>query len=72
MIFFIQKQNTYNLRNEQTWEIRRVKSVYNGTETLSFRGPKTWDMLPNDIKQSHSLQEFKNLHDFYFSSQIPR
>ena len=55
---FIPKQNTYNLRNSQVWEIRPVKSVYNGTETLSFRGPKTWDMLPNDIKISESLQEF--------------
>ena len=55
---FIPKQNTYNLRNSQVWEIRPVKSVYNGTETLSFRGPKTWDMLPNDIKLSESLQEF--------------
>ena len=56
---FIQKQNTsYNLRNVQTWDIRAVKSVYNGTETLSFRGPKTWDMLPNDIKNSESLKEF--------------
>ena len=55
---FIQKENTYNLRNKQPWEIRPVKSVYNGTETLSFRGPKTWDMLPNSIKQSESLQEF--------------
>ena len=58
MIFFIQKQNTYNLRNKQPWEIRPVKSVYNGTETLSFRGPKTWDSLPNNIKKSKSLQEF--------------
>ena len=55
---FIPRQNTYNLRNSQVWEIRPVKSVYNGTETLSFRGPKTWDMLPNDIKISDSLQEF--------------
>ena len=55
---FVQKQNTYNLRNEQVWEIRPVKSVYNDTETLSFRGPKTWDMLPKNIKKSESLQEF--------------
>ena len=55
---FIQKDNTYNLRSGQVWEIRAVKSVYNGTESLSFRGPKTWDMLPTDIKKSESLREF--------------
>ena len=55
---FIQKENKYNLRNEQIWEIRAVKSVYNGTESLSFRGPKTWDILPRDIRNSESLSEF--------------
>ena len=39
-------------------EDRVVKSVQNGTESLSFRGPKTWDMLPDDIKKSESLREF--------------
>ena len=34
---FIQKENTCNLRREQVWETRAVKSVYNGTESLSFR-----------------------------------
>ena len=55
---FIQKENTYNLRRDHIWEIRAVKSVYHGTESLSFRGPKTWDMLPTDIKNSESLREF--------------
>ena len=55
---FVQTQNTYNLRNEQVWEIRPVKSVYNDTETLSLRGPKIWAMLLNDIKKSESLKEF--------------
>ena len=55
---FIQKESTYNLRNEKALEIRAVKSVYSGTESLSFRGPKTWDMLPKDIKSSESLREF--------------
>ena len=55
---FVNKDNIYNLRSEPKWEIRTVKSVYHGTESLSFRGPKTWDMLPSDIQNSKSLQEF--------------
>ena len=31
-----------------------------GTETLSFRGPKIWDLITNEIKQAKSLKEFKN------------
>ena len=55
---FIQNENTYNLRSKSTWKIRAVKSVFHGTESLSFRGPKTWDMLSTDIKKSESLREF--------------
>ena len=55
---FVQNKNTYDLRVKSTWKIRAVKSVYHGTESLSFRGPKTWDMLPSDIQNSKSLQEF--------------
>ena len=46
---FFKKENRYNLRSESCWEIPAVKSVYHGTESLSFRGPKTWDILPIDI-----------------------
>ena len=55
---FVQNDNIYDLRSNPTWKIRPVKSVYHGTESLSFRGPKTWDMVPTDIKTSESLREF--------------
>ena len=55
---FVRKENAYHLRSNPVWKIRAVKSVHNGTESLSFRGPKTWDMLPDDIKKSESLREF--------------
>ena len=48
---FIKKDNIYKLRNETRWETGAVKSVYHGTESLSFRGPKMWVMLPTDIKK---------------------
>ena len=49
----------YNLRNRNPFQLRNITSVYNGMETLSFRGPKTWSIVPNDIKNSTSLKEFK-------------
>ena len=49
----------YNLRNNRTWITHNVRTVNNGTETLSFRGPKTWEILPNYIKNARSLTEFK-------------
>ena len=38
---------------------RNVRTVAYGTETLSFIGPKIWSLIPDDIKLSASLSEFK-------------
>ena len=49
----------YKLRNTNPFQASNVKTVYNGTETLSFRGPKTWALVPESIKNAISLKEFK-------------
>ena len=36
---------------------RNIKSVYNGTETLAYLGPKIWDLVPSDWKK-FSLSKF--------------
>ena len=56
---FIGTTNPHNLRNKNPFQSRNVHSVSNGTETLLFRGPKTWALVPNDFKQSSTLTEFK-------------
>ena len=53
------REMSYNLRNTNPFQQRNVVSVYNGTETLSFRGSKTWSIVPEEIKNSTSLKEFK-------------
>ena len=49
----------YNLRNINPFRTNNVHTVYNGTVTISFRGPKTCALVPKDIKFSESLIEFK-------------
>ena len=34
-------------------------TVYHGNESISFLGPKIWNILPNKIKQQTSLNSFK-------------
>ena len=51
--------NSYNLRNNPSFKTGNVHTTYNGTETLRYRGPITWDLLPSDIKESSGLDEFK-------------
>ena len=38
---------------------RNVRTVAYGTETVSFMGPKIWSLIPDEIKISSSLNEFK-------------
>ena len=56
---FNEVHNKYNLRNNRIWSTHNVRTVNCGTETLSFRGPKTWELLPDSIKEAKSLKEFK-------------
>ena len=56
---FEPKLSSYNTRRDNIVHTRAVKSVYNGTETISFRAQKTWNTIPNDIKNVTSLNEFK-------------
>ena len=56
---FPDSTNPYNLRNEPTFTNSNVRTVGYGTETIYFRGPKTWSLVPVAIKNSNSLPEFK-------------
>ena len=56
---FNQHDSPYNLRKKKLWETGNVRTVHYGTETFSYLGPKIWDLLPNKIKESTTLYEFK-------------
>ena len=47
------------LSNSKEKERRRVNSVWHGTELVSYLCPKIWDLVPNEIKESESLNGFK-------------
>ena len=56
---FAPKMSSYDLRNNDSFKIRRVNSVWHGTESVSDLGPKVWDLVPNEIQKSESLNGFK-------------
>ena len=51
--------NPYHLRNRQIYETENIRTVSYGIETISYRGPKTWALVPDKIKNSTNLLEFK-------------
>ena len=56
---FPRREVPYNLRNSNPFQSSHVNTVFRGTETISFRGPKTWNLVPENIKNAKSLNEFK-------------
>ena len=40
----------YNLRQDVSFRSYNVKTVLYGTETLSYLGPKIWNLVPSNIR----------------------
>ena len=50
---------TYNLRNNPEFRTENIRTTYSGSETSTFLGSKTWDLVPKSIKESSNINEFK-------------
>ena len=52
--------NIYNLRNDKSFKTSNVRTVHYGTETIRFRGPQTWNLIPEDFRNATNLKIFKS------------
>ena len=57
---FTKNQCNYELRNKRLWEPTNARTMTYGTETVTFMGPKIWDLIPTEIKKANSLTTFKS------------
>ena len=57
---FNKRNPNYQLRHTSHFSIPPVRSVYNGTESLSFLGPKIWDIVLTELKEVKTLNAFKS------------
>ena len=66
------KQNpNYQLRHTLHFSIPPVRSVYNGTESLPFLGPKVWDIVPTELKEVKTLSAFKSRIQNWWPQNCP-
>ena len=49
-LFQFREPITYELRRRSQFEIPFVHSVFSGTESLKFLGPKIWTLVPNELE----------------------
>ena len=55
-IFKLKAENSYNLRQASEFFRPMVKSVYHRTESISYLGPKIWDILPEKLKNIKGMK----------------
>ena len=55
----IRNNTHYNLRYAPTFLTKPIHSVFNGSESESYLGPKIWEQMLNDVKMINSLVRFK-------------
>ena len=58
-IFKLRTEMPYNTRNISEFLRPAVNSVYDGSESISYLGPKMWDILPEELKAIETLESFK-------------
>ena len=57
--FKFSDQQTYDMNHSSQFNVFQVRSVYNGTESISFLGPKVKQMIPASTNEKSSLESFK-------------
>ena len=60
------KEHNYNLCYEACqFKRENVKSTHYGIQSVRHLGPKIWNIVPQKIRESNSLNEFKSLIKFW-------
>ena len=52
---------SYNLRSNSNFLVPNVKSLFHGSDSISYIGPKIWDIVPLELKELTCLSAFKKV-----------
>ena len=63
-VFKLRDTPCYNLRHTSQFSTDLIQSVYNGTESASYLGPKIWEKISAEIKNKKSHDGFKRRLSF--------
>ena len=55
---FEQRNIQYNLRSQTDFQLGPVKTVNWGLRALRYLGPKIWNIVPFEVKNSETLEQF--------------
>ena len=55
----VKRNNAQNLRKPSEFVRPKVHCVFHGKESISYRGPQIWDMIPVKMKNLKTISAFK-------------
>ena len=67
---FITKETKCNLRRENSIVVNNVRTRY-GIDSISYLGPKIWDLVPAEIKECPTLNCFKQAFKAWIPVKCP-
>ena len=56
-LFEHKEEHYYNLRNNAECAIPAIRTVYHVSESISYLGPKIWNILPDRLKNAKHLNQ---------------
>ena len=56
---FVRRNIGYNLRSQPEFSLDSVNTTYYGLNSIKYLGPRLWNLLPNDVKNSENLTIFQ-------------
>ena len=67
---FDKTESRYNLRKEKKIATCSIRTTKYGLNSISYLGPKIWDLVPNEIKRCDNLISFKQkIKSWIFTSR---
>ena len=60
LALFTERELTYNVRDNNTFEIATFNTINYGKRSFKYYGAKLWSRIPINVKESVSLQGFKS------------
>ena len=58
--FLLRPQGQYNLRSWFEFTLPIVRIVNYGIENIRYLGPKIWESIPANVKETDTIERFKS------------
>ena len=65
------KETKYKLRNKSILFSTKAKTTSYGINSITYMGPKIWNFVPDEIKESKSLIVFKHKIKTWIPEKCP-